>query len=99
MTFLGLCILAIRVAAQQPPPSEIGTLRQLFALEPKLARNALAVRLNGVVVCYDAEWNQLYVYDGVETSYFDPKKFRFSPNLGNPSKSQEKPQRWVVNPS
>ncbi len=41
-----------------------------------------ALKLDGVVLCCDAGWHQLYLYDGRETGYFDADPFGVLPVKG-----------------
>ncbi len=40
------------------------------------------LKLQGVVVCYDAGWHQLYLHDGRETLYFNADDFQTKPQPG-----------------
>jgi PAS domain S-box-containing protein len=44
-------------------------------LSRRQAAEGPAVRLKGVVVCFDAGWHQLYLHDGSETLYFNADDF------------------------
>jgi hypothetical protein len=54
----------------------ITNFAQIYALSRAEALEARTFRFVGVVVCYDYEWNQLFVDDGNETVYFNPQNFR-----------------------
>jgi PAS domain S-box-containing protein len=61
--------------AQPLPPVEVTTFRQLGDLPREEAAKGWPVRFDGVVVCYDREWGQLYVHDGTRVQYFSPQTF------------------------
>lgn len=44
-------------------------------LSAETARQGLPVRFDGTVLCYDLAWGQLYVYDGRQAIYLDPRAF------------------------
>src|SRR3974390_431595 len=54
---------------------ELTTLHEMKTLSPRQAAEGPAVRLKGVVVCFDAGWHQLYLHDGSETLYFNADDF------------------------
>lgn len=50
------------------------------ALSPQAGQ---PVHINGMVVCFDAEWNQLYLREpGGAIVFLDPRPLQFSPKLG-----------------
>ena len=64
----------LRAEAGQPPSlGEVRTFSQFWQLTREEALKGRPVRFEGVVVCYDAGWGQLYVHDGTETKYFKPQ--------------------------
>jgi signal transduction histidine kinase len=63
-------------------PVEINTFRQLYSLASEPARKGMPVRIQGVVLCYDPGWNQLYVHDGAETVWFSPTLFQTNLQAG-----------------
>jgi signal transduction histidine kinase len=63
-------------------PAEINTFHQFYTLSPELARKGVPVRLKGVVLCYDSGWYQLYVHDGTETAWLNPKLFQTNLQVG-----------------
>jgi signal transduction histidine kinase len=66
----------VQADAGQPPVSvEVQTFTQFRLLSREEALKGRPVRLQGVVLCYDAGWGQLYVHDGGETEYFSPQTF------------------------
>ncbi len=73
---------AFAVDAQASAAGQIVTLRQLKSLTTEQAAEGLAVRVKGVVVCYDAGWHQLYVNDNGETLYFNADDFPIQPKKG-----------------
>src|SRR6516225_1235165 len=54
---------------------EVTTLHEMKTLSRRQAAEGPAVRLKGVVVCFDAGWHQLYLHDGSETLYFNADDF------------------------
>jgi signal transduction histidine kinase len=65
-----------RADAGPPPASgEVRTFSQFWAVPREEALKGRPVRFHGVVLCYDANWGQLYVHDGTETMYFNPQSF------------------------
>ncbi|MDA1275280.1 MAG: PAS domain S-box protein [Verrucomicrobia bacterium] len=62
--------------------AKVSTMLEFYDLQPELAKTGLSVQIKGVVLCYDLEWNQLYIHDGVSTDYFDPKGFSTQPQRG-----------------
>ncbi len=62
--------------------NEVGTIHQLRRLTRDEASGGRLVRLRGTVLCYDSGWNQLYVFDGQETGYFNPHDFPTEPKIG-----------------
>ena len=83
--FASVCIWLACVSAgggQPAPNGEIVTAHELKNLTPEQALTGRPIRLKGVVVCYDSGWNQLYVYDGQETVYFNPHNFQTQPEIG-----------------
>jgi hypothetical protein len=66
----------VRADAGQPPASsEVRRFSQLGLLSPEQALKGQPVRVQCVVLCYDAAWGQLFVHDGAETTYFSPQSF------------------------
>ena len=51
----------------------VRTFRQLTDLKQEEALKGQPVQIKGVVLCYDAGWNQLYIYDGDQAVYLDPQ--------------------------
>ena len=70
------------VCATQAQTRAIVTLRQLKNLTAEQAAAGLPVRLQGVVVCYDAGWHQLYITDEGETLYFNADDYSVQPKKG-----------------
>ena len=62
-------------AAPSPTSSEVRTFSEFWLLPREEAIKGRPVRFEGVVLCYDASWGQLYVHDGTETKYFSPQSF------------------------
>src|SRR5208337_1074393 len=74
---------ATSAVAQASTTNELVTLRQLKNLTPEQAAARPPVRVQGVVVCYDAGWHQLYLHDGRETLYFNADDFAVQPKKGD----------------
>lgn len=55
--------------------AEVTTFRQLDLLRPAQAADGRVATFNGVVLCYDGGWGQLYIHDGTEVRYFSPQQF------------------------
>ena len=70
--------LSVFPAKSEPAatPSEIHAFGQFYALTPQQASAAPAVRIHGVVLCYDEGWNQLYIHDGEQTAWLSPTLFK-----------------------
>ncbi|SPE53215.1 exported hypothetical protein [Verrucomicrobia bacterium] len=79
---VALLLLVSSLGFAQTPGEELTTLRQLKNLTPAQAAQGPSVALQGVVVCYDAGWHQLYVHDGRETLYFNADDFGTQPETG-----------------
>src|ERR1035441_7836986 len=74
--FLSGWLGLVQADAGQPPASgEVQTFSQFWLLSREEAFKGRPVRFQGVVLCYDAGWGQLYVHDGSETKYFNPQSF------------------------
>lgn len=67
---------------QAQSAGEITTIHELKNLSSDAMAPKRAIRLKGVVLCYDAGWHQLYVCDGNETGYFNPQEFQNEPEVG-----------------
>ena len=61
---------------------EIANFAQFYALTREQAQQGQPVRITGVVIGYDGGWNQLFVDDGFQTMYFDPRVFNIKPAVG-----------------
>ncbi len=59
----------------QTPSSEVTTFKQLGSMSKEQAAEGRPARFDGVVVCSDREWGQLYVHDGTQVQYFSPPTF------------------------
>ena len=60
----------------------VTTLHELLSLHRDEALSGQPVRIQGVVLCYDADWRQLFIHDGEETTYFDAHLFQEQPTAG-----------------
>src|SRR4051812_15961155 len=77
---LALTLSPLATPTLAAPP--ITNLHQLKALSRAQAADGIPLQITGVVVCYDAGWHQLYLHDGVETTYFNADDFQPQPELG-----------------
>lgn len=71
---VGFLVLSLQ-AGQSPPAEIVTTYQQFYDLSPQQALQGRPVQLKGVVLCYDAGWNQLYLYNEGLTDYFAPRLF------------------------
>ena len=78
---ISIVVLTASEALSQPTP-EISSFRKYYALSDTELSAGQNLRLKGFVLCYDPDWNQLYVHDGDLTAYIDPKLFRTQPQRG-----------------
>jgi hypothetical protein len=60
----------------------VTTIHEWKGLAQDQSSKGRSLHLSGVVVCYDSGWNQLYIYDGHETGYFNPHNFPTQPQPG-----------------
>ena len=74
--------LAASFADTSRAAEEIKTFEQFRALPQEQAIAGLPVKIRGVVVCYDPGWGQLYIHDGSETSWLNPRDFSTAPEVG-----------------
>jgi PAS domain S-box-containing protein len=82
MMLCALLALVRSARGQDSASGEITTLHQMKNLTARQAADGPPVRLQGVVVCYDSGWHQLYVHDGRETLYFNADDFATQPETG-----------------
>jgi signal transduction histidine kinase len=75
-----LVVLGAMLGDLAAPANEIHTLSELSILPPQVVPQP--VRIQGVVVCYDAGWHQLYLNDGKDTEYFHADDFDLQPAKG-----------------
>src|SRR5579859_4654059 len=62
----GLLIQTV-ICSRTTAAAELTTVHDLKNLSHEQSVAGCAVKIKGVVVCYDSGWNQLYVCDGKET--------------------------------
>ena len=77
--------MLVSVSAADGPAeatNEVARIHQLRRLTRDEAAGGRPVRLQGTVLCYDSGWNQLYLFDGEETGYFNPHDFPTEPKIG-----------------
>src|ERR1700759_1115598 len=79
--FLIATVLAIFLTSGFPATADnaITTIHEWKNLTPDQTAKGRTLHLSGVVMCYDSGWNQLYIYDGHETGYFNPHNFTTQP--------------------
>ncbi|HVV72881.1 MAG TPA: hypothetical protein VHI52_15510, partial [Verrucomicrobiae bacterium] len=71
-----LACLAPRLGYADPQNlPEVKGFREFFSLPLDRASNGCPVRIQGVVLCYDRGWDQLYIHDGQQTAWLSPQKF------------------------
>ncbi|HRY48388.1 MAG TPA: PAS domain S-box protein [Candidatus Paceibacterota bacterium] len=58
----------------------IASFQQFYALSTDQARAGAPVKLQAVLLCYDAGWNQIYLQDGTGAHYISPQQFRSLPD-------------------
>ena len=73
---------ALSASSQIANTNPVVTAREFMHLTHEQVSGSRPVRISGVVVCYDSGWNQLYVYDGQNTAYFNPHLFHPEPAIG-----------------
>ena len=81
---LWACGLVSCMAAASEPVlnQEITNFSQFYRLPQEKSAPSRSVRFKGVVLCYDLGWGQLYVHDGSETAYFNPRDFQIQMEQG-----------------
>jgi len=78
----GMVWLALLCCDLSGAAALITTLGELKRLGPGKGDVPLDFRVQGVVVCYDAGWHQLYLHDGRESLYFNADAFSVKPRTG-----------------
>jgi PAS domain S-box-containing protein len=77
------CLLSVSVGNTQTSlTGEVTTFQQFYSLSREQVLPSRPIRFKGVVLCYDADWNQLYVYDGLEAHYLAPTGISAKPLFG-----------------
>src|SRR5580658_9875790 len=72
----GVCLLvSLLTTGSAYGGGEVTSIHELKNLTPGQSLEQRPFRIKGAVVCYDSGWNQLYIYDGQETGYFNPHDF------------------------
>ena len=61
--------------AQAPGSISPKARRDWFSLSREEALRGLPMELDGTILCYDPGWGQLYVHDGVNAIYLNPRGF------------------------
>ena len=72
----------VAVGDQARAVEEITTFKQFYSLSVQQASEGRPVRIQGVVLSYDLGWGQLYVHDGGEACWFNPREFSTQPASG-----------------
>jgi signal transduction histidine kinase len=75
-------LAAISALGQTSAPAEITTFHQFYSMTPEQASNGAPVRIEGVILCYDLGWKQLYIYDGAQTAWQSPQLFQTNLQAG-----------------
>ena len=78
----GWLLVVSSACAQAPLTKEVKSFQQFYDLPRDQALKGQPVRVQAVVVCYDSEWNQLYLHDGDQVGYFNPHRFATQPATG-----------------
>ena len=81
LLLISLWVLTASEALSQSTP-EISSFQKYYNLSDTELSAGQNLRLKAFVLCYDPDWNQLYVHDGDLTAYIDPKLFRTQPQRG-----------------
>ncbi len=69
-----IALLACR-AADPTAAQAVTDFTQWRALSHEALAEGRPVQLEGIVLCYDSEWGQLYIHDGKRVAYFTPHTF------------------------
>jgi signal transduction histidine kinase len=72
----------VALGGQLLAAEEITTFKQFSALSRGQSSEGRPVRFQGVVLCYDLGWGQLYVHDGSEVRWFNPREISTHPSIG-----------------
>ncbi len=72
----------VAVGGQLLAVEEITTFKQFYGLSLGQSSEGRPIRIQGVVLCYDLECGQLYVHDGSEVRWFDPREISTHPASG-----------------
>jgi signal transduction histidine kinase len=72
----------VAVGGQLLAAEEITTFKQFYELSRGQSSEGRPIRFQGVVLCYDLEWGQLYVHDGSEVRWFNPREISTQPASG-----------------
>ncbi len=78
---IGLVLLPFSVFGA-PQSGEVSGFHQFYSLSRDQALQNLPVKIRGIVLCFDAGWNQLYIYDGKETTWISPVNFQTEFRVG-----------------
>ncbi len=62
-------------AGQTAPAPELGSLAEFYSLPQARVQQGLPVRVKCQVLCYDPDWNLLYLHEGTNAWYFEPRTF------------------------
>jgi hypothetical protein len=72
----------VAVSGQALAVEEIASFKQFNQLSREQSSEGRPARLRGVVLCYDLEWGQLYVHDGRDIQWFNPREISTQPASG-----------------
>jgi signal transduction histidine kinase len=74
MFFACAWLAFVAVGGQLLAVEEITTFKQFYQLSREQSSEGRPIRFQGVVLGYDLEWGQLYVHDGSEVRWFNPRE-------------------------
>jgi signal transduction histidine kinase len=80
--FVCACLAFVALGGQLLAAEEITTFKQFSGLSRGQSSEGRPVRFQGVVLCYDLGWGQLYVHDGSEVRWFNPREISTQPSSG-----------------
>jgi len=66
---------------QNVPAQEVTNFAGFYSLPREQAEKGVPIRVKGTVLCYDLEFGQMFVHDGAESQYFDPRAFPGKPGV------------------
>jgi signal transduction histidine kinase len=82
MLFTCSWLASVAVADKALAVGEVTTFQQFNQLSNEQSREGRPVRFQGVVLCYDLGWGQLYVHDGSDIRWFNAREISTQPASG-----------------